>query len=60
MHRNRGTKKYHRYQFRKSKLKSLFLYIYDNNLSESAIMEKANYYRIFDAGNLVFKLKNNF
>ena len=60
VHRNRGTKKYHRYQFRKSKLKSLFLYIYDNNLSESAIMEKANYYRIFDAGNLVFKLKNNF
>jgi len=55
--RNDGTKKLHRYNFRKQAIKEKFPEIYDANLTEFAMMDKTSYYRIFDAGNLSYILK---
>ena len=41
--------------FRKSELKKLFPDIFDENLSEFQIMNKTNYTRIFDCGNILFE-----
>lgn len=47
--------RYSRYMFRKSELKNLFPDIFDENLSEFQIMNKTNYTRIFDCGNILFE-----
>jgi predicted nucleic acid-binding Zn-ribbon protein len=51
---NHGDKRFHRYQFRKGNLKKLFPDIYSDSKTEKEIMEEANYYRIYDCGNMVF------
>ena len=53
-----GNKRYHRYNFRKGKLKELFPDFYNESLTEFEIMDKTNYHRIWDCGNLVYVYKN--
>ena len=53
----KGSKRYHRYNFRKQVLKDKFPNIYDDNLSEYEIMSEAGYFRIWDCGNMVFEYK---
>jgi hypothetical protein len=53
-----NCKRYHRFQFRKSKLAELLPNFYDPSLTEIEIMTAAGYKRIFDAGCLKFTLDN--
>ena len=53
--RNDGTKRIHRFNFRKQELKNKFPELYDNGLTEFEIMDNTNFYRIWDCGNMVFK-----
>ncbi|QXN70187.1 putative Hef-like homing endonuclease [Bacillus phage vB_BspM_Internexus] len=53
--RNDGTKRIHRFNFRKQELKNKFPEIYDSGLTEFEIMDNTNFYRIWDCGNMVFK-----
>ena len=50
-----GKEKYHRYNFRKQELKKLFPKLYNENLTEFEIMDKTEYKRIWDCGNMVFE-----
>lgn len=52
------TKRYNRFTFRKNVLKEKFPEIYNDNLSEKEIMEKAGFSRIWNCGNMVYELKN--
>lgn len=52
-----NLKREHRYSFRKQKLKEKFSDLYDDNLTEFQIMDKTQYRRIWDCGNLVY-IKN--
>lgn len=54
---NDGRKRYHRYNFRKQVLKEKFPEFYDDKLTEHQIMDKTNYRRIWDCGNLVYEWK---
>ena len=56
---NHGNIRYYRYNFRKNKLKELFPNLYSDNKTEKQIMEEANYYRIYDCGNMVFSFSKN-
>jgi hypothetical protein len=49
--------RYHRFNFRKNILEEKFPEYYDKNLTEFQIMDKTNYYRIWDCGNLVYEMK---
>jgi hypothetical protein len=55
--RNDGTKRIHRYNFRKQVIKEKFPEIFDITKTEFEMMDKTEYYRIFDAGNLSYKMK---
>lgn len=48
---DKGFKRIHRFNFRKSRLKVLFPEIYDDNKTEWQIMQEAGYDRIWDCGN---------
>jgi hypothetical protein len=48
------NKRFHRYEFRKSKLKEKFPELYSDDKTERQIMEEARYFRIYDCGNLVY------
>lgn len=53
-----GTMSLHsRMKFQKHKLKDMFPDIYDESSSESEIMRKAGYFRIWDCGNSVWEYK---
>lgn len=54
----KGLDRYHRYNFRKQVLKEKFPNIYKEELTEFEIMDKSNYSRIWDCGNIVFTIKN--
>ena len=47
-------KRYHRYSFRKNKLKDLFPLLYNEKLTEHQIMDKTKYRRIWDAGTSLY------
>jgi len=47
----KNEKRFHRFNFRKSKLKKLFPEIYSNDKTEWQIMQEAGYDRIWDCGN---------
>jgi hypothetical protein len=55
--RNDGTKRLHRYSFRKQELKKLFPEVFNEELTEFEIMDKTNFYRVWDCGNMVFEYK---
>lgn len=50
--------RYHRFNYRKQKLKELFPSIYSDDKSEFEIMSEAGYARIWDCGNLVYTYDN--
>lgn len=50
-------KRENRYTYRKSELKKLFPDIYSKDKSEFEIMDEAGYNRIWDCGNLVYKME---
>jgi DNA-directed RNA polymerase subunit RPC12/RpoP len=50
--------RYHRFNFRKQKLKELFPDLYDENLTEFQIMDKTKYSRLWDCGNNVYYFNN--
>lgn len=52
-----STKRIHRYNFRKQLLKDKFPEIYNDSLTEFEIMDKTNYDRIWDCGNIVYQWK---
>jgi hypothetical protein len=52
-----SKKRYHRFNFRKQVLKEKFPEVYDDNLSETEIMDKTNYMRVWDCGNMVYEMK---
>lgn len=52
-----SIRRYHRYNFRKQVLKEKFPEFYDDSLTEHQIMDKTNYRRIWDCGNLVYEWK---
>ena len=52
--KSNNYKRYHRYNFRKNKLKDMFPDSYNNSKSEKEIMKENGYLRIYDCGNLVF------
>ena len=54
---NSGKIRYHRFNFRKNILEEKFPEYYDKNLTEFQIMDKTNYSRIWDCGNLVYEMK---
>lgn len=57
---NKNTKqKYHRYNFRKQVLKTKFPNIYNESLTEFQIMDKTEYFRVWDCGNMVFEITKN-
>jgi hypothetical protein len=47
-------KRFHRFNFRKQKLKKMFPKIYKEELTEKKIMKETKYLRIWDCGNLVY------
>jgi len=47
----------HRFNFRKQQLKKKFPDIFSDSLTEKQIMDKSNYGRIYDCGNLVYIFK---
>lgn len=49
--------RYHRFNFRKQVLKERFPEFYEDKLTEFQIMDKTNYSRIWDCGNLVYEIK---
>lgn len=49
------TKRIHRYNFRKQELGNKFPDVYSPNLTEFQIMDKTEYRRVWDCGNMVFK-----
>lgn len=49
-----GLEKHYRFSFRKQNLEKLFPNLYDDSLTEFEIMDKTNYLRIYDCGNLKF------
>jgi hypothetical protein len=49
--------RYHRFNFRKNILEEKFPEYYNKNLTEFQIMDKTNYSRIWDCGNLVYEMK---
>ena len=49
--------RFHRYGFRKQVLKKKFPDYFNEQLTESEIVEGAGYYKIWDCGNLVYELK---
>lgn len=51
-----NKKRYHRFGFRKSILKTKFPEVYDDNLTEFKIMDKTQYRRIWDCGTARFDL----
>lgn len=51
------NKREYRYKFRKSNLKTLFPDIYSKDKTEAEIMNEAGYTRIYDCGNLVYKMQ---
>ena len=51
----KSFERYHRYNFRKQVLKDKFPDIFDSNLTEFEIMDKTDYFRIWDCGNMVFE-----
>jgi hypothetical protein len=53
---NSGKIRYHRFNFRKNILEEKFPEYYDKNLTEFQIMDKTNYSRIWDCGNLVYEM----
>lgn len=58
---NKNTRqRYHRYNFRKQKLKSLFPEIYNDDKTEFQIMDETRIYkRLWDCGNMVFIYEND-
>lgn len=48
-----------RQKYQKHKLKELFPDTYDPTLSESEIILRNNYYRLYDYGNLVYVYNNS-
>lgn len=54
-----GSKKYHRYNFRKQILKKKFPNLYKDTLTEFQIMDKTKYLRVWDCGNAVYILNRN-
>ena len=57
---NKNTKvRYHRFSFRKSVLKNKFPKLYDENLTEFEIMDKTEYFRVWDCGNIAYKYSRN-
>lgn len=54
---SRSVKRHHRFGFRKQLLKEKFPDLYDPNLTEFEIMDKTNYGRIWDCGNLVYRME---
>lgn len=53
------NKRVHRSAFMKYKLKEKFPELYNENLTEKQIMEKAGYKYIYDCGNMVFTFTGN-
>lgn len=53
---NSSKIRYHRFNFRKQVLKEKFPMLYDEDLTEFQIMDKSNYLRIWDCGNLVYEM----
>lgn len=51
-----GLKRYGRYNFIKSKIKEKLPEVYDKNLTEEEMMEKTKYLKVYDCGNLVYKM----
>lgn len=54
-----GRYRENRFKYRKSELKKMFPSIYNDNLSEKEIMELAGYYRIYDCGNLKYRMNED-
>ena len=51
-----AKKRYYRFNVRKQVLKEKFPNIYDDKKTETQIMKEAGYYKIWDCGNLVYKM----
>jgi len=51
-----SKKREHRFSYRKSELKNKFPKIYLDNKTEREIMKEANFYTIWDCGNIVYKI----
>jgi very-short-patch-repair endonuclease len=56
--KSNANKRFHRYNFRKQNLKKLFPEIYSDDKTEKEIMLEANYYKIWDCGNMVYEYEN--
>jgi len=52
-----SKKREHRYSYRKNILESKFPNIFESTKTEKEIMREANYYRIWDCGNIVYSMK---
>ena len=57
VHRNDGTKRIHRFMYRKSAIKNKHPEIYNESLTEREMTKLINLYRIYDCGNKVFIYK---
>ena len=54
-----NKKRYHKFNYRKSRIKKLYPQEYDESLSEKELMDKIGIPRIYDCGKLRFLLTNN-